>query len=658
MILSQVNGIYDPLGLATPFVVQAKILLRNLTEEQFQWDDPIPETERAKWIKFFADMFRMERISFHRSTKPTNANGKPSLVIFSDASENAFGCCAYVRWKKSDAAESRLLMAKSRLAPMKRITIPRLELNAALMAARMKDFIVKETKFDYEAIYMIVDSEIVRAMIQKESYGFRTFVGVRVGEIQSLTNKNDWYWIEGSLNIADIISRGTHPEELDITSQWQTGPTFLNDNEENWPLKQNYSGNELPDQVIVAIQQTQQLLPRISEIIDINRFSSYDNLMRVTARVISAFKGNPKISLSNISQIPSRDQIKEAERLWIIDAQYDIQNTIKPEVQNRLGIKEKDGVMFTGCRLEDWSNHTYDNTNPILLSSKSKLSELYANKIHNLCHLGVSTVISKIQRKYWIVGARNLVKKIKHKCVTCRKLNKTMQKQVMGKIPTERLNPAPAWSYSSLDLFGPFEIRGETNKRSKAKGYGVIFNCLLSRAVHLEIVSDYSTDSFLLAIRRFIALRGCTIKMWSDRGSQLVAANKEMKQVITDHDEKLILEFSSDNSIDWSFTTPDAPWQNGCAESLVKSAKRAIIVAIGSQTLTFTEMQTVLYEVANLLNERPIGRHPTAVEDGAYLCPNDLLLGRSTSKISGGPFSNATNKYIRYKFVKKIVSAF
>ena len=87
--------------------------------------------------------------------------------------------------------------------------------------------------------------------------------------------------------------------------------------------------------------------------------------MRVTARVISAFKRNPKVSLSNISQIPSRNQIKEAERLWIIDAQNDIQSTIKPEVQRRLGIKEIDGVMYTGCRLEDWNNHTYDNKNPI-----------------------------------------------------------------------------------------------------------------------------------------------------------------------------------------------------------------------------------------------------------------------------------------------------
>ena len=408
----------------------------------------------------------------------------------------------------------------------------------------------------------------------------------------------------------------------------------------------------------MSIQTIPATPPKISHIIDIERFSCYNKLMRVTARILSIFKTDSKPSLSNMYQIPKRNAIQEAERLWIMDAQKDIESLIKPTALKRLGIKEVGGILVAGCRLEEWSGHTYDNQNPIVLSSKSKVAVLYARKIHELCHLGVSTIVSKIRRKFWIVGARNLVKSIRHKCSSCRKLDRALQNQVMGKIPAERLKPAPAWSYSSLDLFGPFEIRGEANKRSRAKGYGVIINCLLARAVHLEIVTDYSTDAFLLAIRRFIALRGCPIKMWSDRGTQLVAANKEMKQVIANHDEKLILEFGSDNSIDWEFTSPDAPWQNGCAEALVKSAKRAITVAIGSQILTFTEMNTVLYEVANLLNERPIGRHPTALEDGAYLCPNDLLLGRSTNKISGGPFSTATNRYSRYKFVQKIISAF
>ena len=350
--------------------------------------------------------------------------------------------------------------------------------------------------------------------------------------------------------------------------------------------------------------------------------------------------------------------IEEAERLWITDAQSKMNNHIKPETMKRLGVQERDGLIVVGARLEEWTGHTYDDQNPVLLSAKSRFAELYARQIHSECHLGVSSVVAKIRRKYWIVGLRDLVKRIGRECTTCKKLNKDLQKQIMGKLPAERLKEAPAWSYCSLDLFGPFEIRGTTNKRSRSKGYAVILNCLLSRSVHLELVSDYGTESFLLAVRRFASIRGCPIKIWSDRGSQLLAANKEMKRVIISLEEQILKEFGSDNSIDWQFTTPDAPWQNGCAESLVKSAKKAISIAIGSQVLTFSEMQTVLYEAGNLLNERPIGRKPSAVEDGAYLCPNDLLLGRSTRQISGGPFNMPSSQYARYRFTQKIITAF
>ena len=662
MILSQVNGIYDPIGLAVPFTVTGKMLLRKLTSEKFDWDDPTPEEERISWVNFFVQMFAMEKITFHRSTKPQDAVGDPTLIIFSDASQEAFGTCAYIRWEKEDGSyESRLIAAKSRLAPIKRITMPRLELNGALMAARIQQFIVKEIpSINFRKKYFIVDSEIVRAMIQKESYGFNTFAGVRIGEIQAATEKTDWYWVESSLNIADIISRGSPPSRIGINSEWQTGPVFLKQPENEWPVKQSYSGKEIPDQIIMSCQvgvETVQKNQCISNTIDINRYSSYDKLIRVTARVSAIFE-HEEPSLKHIAKLPNRDRVKTAEKRWICHAQSDIQSELKPEAWRRLNIKEIDGIYVVGGRLETWQDHTYNSQSPILLSSKSRLAQLYARKIHNECHLGVSAVTAKIREKFWIVGLRNLVRSIRYKCTLCRRLDKSLQEQTMGEIPAERLKPAPAWSYTSVDYFGPFEIRGEVNKRTRGKAYGVLFNCLLSRAVHLEAVSDYSTNSFLLAIRRFMAIRGCPIKVWSDRGTQLVAASKEMKPVIVNHDMESVTTFGSKNSIDWSFNSPDAPWQNGCAEALVKSAKKAITIAIGSQVLSFTEMQTVLCEAANLLNERPIGRHPTSTEDGSYLSPNDLLLGRSTNKVSGDPFISMDRRYTRYKFVQKVITAF
>ena len=155
-----------------------------------------------------------------------------------------------------------------------------------------------------------------------------------------------------------------------------------------------------------------------------------------------------------------------------------------------------------------------------------------------------------------------------------------------------------------------------------------------------------------------MSLRGCPIKMWSDQGSQLKAANKEIQQIVAGYDLKSLAEFGANHAFDWSFSTPEAPWQNGCAEILVKAVKKAIEISMGAQVLTFSETQTVFFESADLVNERPIGRHPTSVEDGSYLAPNDMLLGRSTNKVPAGPFSATTNRYVRFQLVQKIVDSF
>jgi hypothetical protein len=228
----------------------------------------------------------------------------------------------------------------------------------------------------------------------------------------------------------------------------------------------------------------------------------------------------------------------------------------------------------------------------------------------------------------------------------------------MGVLPPYRMKPAPAWSYTSIDLFGPLEIKGEVNKRTRSKGYGVLFNCMFSRAIHLDVATDQDTEAFLQVIRRFIAIRGSPVLIWSDIGSQLVAAEKELRQALSKLNKQELLEFGSAHQIEWKFIPADAPWQNGCSEALVKSVKKALKIAIGGQALTFSEAQTVLFEVASLVNERPIGRHPTSPEEGAYLSPNDLLLARSTNRIPGGPFNMTTNKYERHRLVQQVTATF
>ena len=201
-------------------------------------------------------------------------------------------------------------------------------------------------------------------------------------------------------------------------------------------------------------------------------------------------------------------------------------------------------------------------------------------------------------------------------------------------------------------------VRGVVNKRSRSKCFGVIFTCGNSRAVDCDLSQDYGTDGFLQTMRRFTSLRGYPAKIYSDSGTQLVAANKELKGMCEKLDEQQLKEFGVEKGLSWHFASPNTPWKNGCAESLIKSIKKAIKITVGEQILSFPELQTVLFEAANIVNERPIGVSNRNIEDGTCLCPNDLLLGRASSCVASGPFRQYKNPKRRFAFIQSLIDAF
>ena len=229
-------------------------MLRKLWMLKFDWDDPLPPVVRSECMNFFKDMLELPLITFQRCLKPQEAIGNPTLVIFSDASTEIFGCCAFVVWKMRDNSQrATLLASEGKIAPLKTISIVRLELSAAVLSKRLRTSILQGCRWNLEQ--HIVDSEIVRAMISKESYGFKTFVATRVGEIQSETSPSEWYWINTKSNIADILTKGLHPHLLS-SSNWQCRPECLQTPIELWPLKQETTIVDLPERVEVVLTLT------------------------------------------------------------------------------------------------------------------------------------------------------------------------------------------------------------------------------------------------------------------------------------------------------------------------------------------------------------------------------------------------------------------
>ena len=205
------------------------------------------------------------------------------------------------------------------MAPIKRISTVRLEMNGAVLAKRLKVFIEKETRIKFARVYFFVDSEIVVAMLQKESYSFSTYIGLRVGEIQQATESADWFWIEGRLNIADWITKGKSPIELIRDSQWQNGPTFLTSHEKSWSTHQNCTVLEIPGRIrmVTDVRCEDKLANRIR----IHDISKYLVLIRTTARVLSMYNKCPKASLMNAIVEPKSTDYDKAITFWVKECQ-------------------------------------------------------------------------------------------------------------------------------------------------------------------------------------------------------------------------------------------------------------------------------------------------------------------------------------------------
>ena len=665
-ILSQINGIYDPLGLVSPFTVRAKILMRKLWAEQkdLGWDDPIKEEHYSEWKEFFSEFSSLHLMKVQRCIKPSNTDGQPSLVILSDASKDAYGAVAYIRWQLTDGTyQSRLLTCKNRVSPVRIIDIVRLELIAAVLGTRLRMFIMKHSRFEFESIMHLVDSEIVNAMIRKESYGFNTFVANRLGEIHEFTDVSEWAWINGKQNIADWTTRRKNIQEISKGSEWQSGPEFLKLPVSEWPIvKSDSSSCEMKNYAcyhMEASHKTTQEKAMMMTDIDISRFSSMKKLINSTAFVLKFCKLMSDIINQTESQFNDLVFKEKAENVWIKDAQKSLMKEFQSGKLLKLCPKIKNGILVVGGRVQRWNAATWNRSEFVLIPSSHPLAELIVRDEHvKSGHAGQASTLARVRGKFWILKGRRLVGRIIHNCVVCRRRLKNISEQVMSDLPIERLQPTPAFFYTSIDYFGPFVIRGEVQKRVRGKAYGVILTCFTSRAVFIDVAKDYSTDAFLQLLRRFASVRGWPRKFYSDKGSQIMGASRELTESFNGLDKNMLKRYLIEYDTEWEFTCGGAPWMNGLSEALVKSAKKCLTAAIGDQVMEFSTLQTAFFEVAQIMNSRPIGLLPENTDDGAYLCPNDLILGRASNTCPQGPFIENGPISRTYVFIQRLVDSF
>lgn len=667
MVLAQVMRIYDPFGMWSPVILIGKVLLRETWECQLGWDDAVPADLHGRWVRFFIASKELNGLRYPRVLKPAEAVGDPMLVIFSDASDAAYGFVAYVRWQlRNNTFSSRLILAKCRIAPLNKRSTPQLELNAAVLAKRGREVIIEEMRYKFTSFLHIVDSETVLCMLQKTSTRFNIYEGVRVGEIQASTqgDVSSWAWIAGNRNIADWITRGKNPEEIGAVSDWFSGPSYMSTPMEEWGLKfgQPSEGQLLPGEKKIVSSHSAGV---VGGLLQYHQFSSYPRMLRVAARVLNVFI---KKSLGAVIGGLTPGLLKKSEEIIIKDVQRSINDDcLRRDKRGRVGGKfyrlnptMVDGLWVVGGRLV-FNPMALDNHPQRLLPTNHPVTALLMKQAHvDTVHGSRDTTLARFRNQFWTPQGSKVASSVVNSCQECRLRKPRLMSQRMGQLPEVRSKPSPPFTSVMIDYFGPYAVRGDVQKRISGKAWGIIFTDLVSRAVFIEGVFEYTTDAFLLALSKFASCRGYPEVIYSDPGSNLVGASRELADQwgrMWQEDGDRISTHSAERGLRWVFSTADSPWQNGAVEALVKSCKKAISFSMNDRRLSPFEFSCMLYSVANLINERPIGTLPGVDSELNIITPNSLLLGRSTARNPGG-WEPVTTVLKRFHLIQEVAQAF
>ncbi|KYN07859.1 hypothetical protein ALC62_01165 [Cyphomyrmex costatus] len=296
------------------------------------------------------------------------------------------------------------------------------------------------------------------------------------------------------------------------------------------------------------------------------------------------------------------------------------------------------GLIRVGGRLKN-SRLQFDAQHPILLPREHELTKRVINYEHvrNL-HAGTQATMAAVRQRFWPLSLRSCTRKILRNCVTCFKAKPVQSEAIMGSLPANRVTESRPFSHCGVDYAGPVVLKeGRRRNARNTKAYISVFVCFSTKAVHLELMSDLTSNAFISALRRFISRRGRPACLYSDNGTVFVGAHNQLKEIQdflkTQQAQADIGQFLCKQEITWKFIPPNAPHFGGLWEGAVKSAKYHMARIVGKAHLNFEEMQTVLADIEAVLNSRPLTQLSNDPNDLSYLSPGHFLVGTALNSL-------------------------
>ncbi|XP_046841790.1 uncharacterized protein LOC124435902 [Xenia sp. Carnegie-2017] len=540
-IVSAVYSLFNPLGFIAPFVMKAKLILQMLCRKGLGWDDHIQANELSQWKRWVVDLPKLQEIRVRRCFKPAGfiEVKDVSLHIFSDASRLGYSAVAYLRLKNgNNEIHCSFVIGKARLAPLREISIPRLELTAAVISVRLSKIIREELDMVVQRVCYWTDSMSVLKCINNESKRFHTFESNRLSVIRSGSHPSEWNYVNRDDNPADEGSKGVRLDVLRNKGQWLKGPAFLWEDESHWP--KGITIPELMDedrevrkeaQIYVTAEQPHLLDMLISRhsvwwklrcsVAWLLRYKDYLLSKARQRKVISGphLESEFKVGRLTMEELDAADReifahvqnttFSQELKLFAVPGngkEFDKALLRKSGISIRqLNPMMVNGLLKVGGRLGN-APINGKSKHPIILPFKHPVTDMIIRQHHaEVGHMGQESVLSSLRKEFWIIKGRTAVRRVVRSCLACQRRKARLGEQLMSDLPKSRVTPQkPPFTIVGIDYFGPMLVK---RGRSLVKGYGCLFTCFTTRAIHIEIAHSLDTDSMINALRRFISMR-------------------------------------------------------------------------------------------------------------------------------------------------------
>ena len=635
-ILSQIASIYDPIHFIAPVMIQAKIFMQHLWTLKCDWDEVVPQDFLHSWTVFVNGLQDLSKIVIPRQLCAGTTLTSPDLHVFCDASEKAYGCCAYLVNEEDGKKKSSLVCSKSKVAPLKKVTLPRLELCSANLAAELSTKLTSLLHININNIFFWTDSHIVLSWLAQPANTWKTFVANRVQHIKNNSTFEQWYYVPSSDNPADVVSRGCSPSTLaNHTLYWQ-GPQWLVNSQEHWPTKPE---TRISDTCLELKKNASVLMVNAKEPDIFERFSKFQRLVRVLAYIFRwKNKTFQRESVSSQTLTANEIQTAKAKIISLVQAQC-FPNDLK-RLQEGLSVDkssslrslnpfvDKEGLIRVNGRINQ-GDFSQDKKQPIILPNNNHVTRLIIEESHqrNL-HVGPRTLLYILREQYWIINGLKTVNSITRKCICCYKINPKPATQLMGELPRSRVTHQRPFNVIGIDYAGPLLL-----KTMVSKAYMLIFVCMVTRAVHLELVTSANTAYFLSAFGRFTSRRGIPKEVYSDNGASLVKAGKIFNKEQQASHRQVIENMCSENQIVWHFIPPYSPSMGGRWEAQIRILKKHLKSTIGDRILPYEHLNSLLIQIEGILNSRPISPMSSDPLDLIPLTPGHFLIGQALTTL-------------------------